>query len=81
MYWWGWSAQSRCEDAPYKTNSGGQLGEKLVSGGGGSWKWMQGLAMSHPHLQEAQMYFSSKKDEQELAAIRTFSSNNWWLIQ
>lgn len=34
-YWWGWSARSRCEDAPYVTNSGGQLGEKQVSSGGG----------------------------------------------
>lgn len=66
-------------DAPYTTNSGGQLDEKLVSSGGGrgSWKWMQGLAMSHLHLQEAQMYFSTKKDEQELGANLIFSSHYW----
>lgn len=33
----------------------------------GGWEWMQGLAMSHPHLQEAHMYFATNKDEQELA--------------
>lgn len=41
---------------------------------------MQGLAMSHPHLQKAQMYFSTKKDEQELAATLIFSSNYWLLM-
>lgn len=30
---------------------------------------MQGLAMSHPHLQEAHMCFPTNKDEQELAGI------------
>lgn len=30
---------------------------------------MQGLAMSHPHLQEAHMYFPTNKDEEELAGI------------
>lgn len=36
--------------------------------GGDSWEWMQGLAMSHPHLREAHMYYATNQDEREQAA-------------